>query len=436
MHSLIVKLRNIISGDFAKIFLGYASSQLFGNLLQLVAGLLTVRWITPDIYGQFSGAAIFLGYLSLVHLGVLNGLNRELPVEHGRKNHEKINHLAAIAYWVVLIIGVPAAIVLIGFAIHAGISGNTEFVWVYMAYSTSAFFLLLNKFYLPVLFRTNNDFEKLTKITIINSTVSIITVSLIWLMPDLKGLSIRLIVLNLVEFYLLYSLRPVKVMPKWSTEYARQLFKTGLPIHIVGQLMPLWNTAKNTLIFTLGGPLQYGYYALVNVSISTINTIPAAFSQIIYPKMAIAYGEGKSKEQVYKIAVKPVLVLFFMGILICIAGYFLLPLLVVYLMPKYIPGVKAALWILLFPIVSAFAPANNYFNVYQKQKHYFFAGLAGIIISAIYIGVYYYMQGFSLELFTQSLIIGTIVQNIMCYYFIKKHIKESSDIKIINESFV
>ncbi len=436
MLKIIVKIRKIISGDFAKIFLGYATSQLFGNLLQLVAGLLTVHWITPDMYGQFSGAAIFLGYLSFVHCGILSGLNRELPVEHGRKDFEKINQLSAVAYWVVLCVGLPAAFVLIAFAIHAGFMGNIEFVWVYLAYSTSAFFLLLNKFYLPVLYRTNNDFEKLTKITIINSMVSIITVLLIWLMPDLKGLSIRLVILNLVEFYLLYSLRPINVNPKWSTKHAKQLIKTGLPIHIVGHLMPLWNTAKNTLIFSLGGPLQFGYYALVNVASATINIIPIAFSQIIYPKMAIAYGEGKSNDQVYKIAVKPIWVLYIIGVLICIVGYYLLPNVVIYLMPKYIPGIKAALWVLLFPIVSAFAPANNYFNVYKKQKQYFFALLVGIIISAIYISVYYYMIGFSLELFPQSLILGTIVQNIICYYSIQNHIKQSSGEKVFKEIFV
>jgi O-antigen/teichoic acid export membrane protein len=436
VYKYIYNFRKGISGNFAKILLAYASSQLFGNLLQLAAGLLIVHWIIPEIYGKFSGAGIFLGYLSLLHLGVLNGLNRELPVEHGRKNFDIVKHLSAVAYWVVLFIGLPSALVLSGLALHAVFTGHIEFAWVYLAYATSAFFLLLNKFYLHVLYRTNNDFEKLTKITIVLSIASIITVLLIWVMPDLKGLSVRLIILNVVEFYLLYHFRPIRVKPRWSTEYAKRLFNTGLPIQIVGQLMPLWNTLKNTIIFSLGGPLQFGYYALVNVATSTISTIPIAFSQIIYPKMAIAYGEGKSNDQVYKIAVKPAWVLFVIGIFICIGGYFLLPVTIEYLMPKYIPGMRAAMWILLFPIVSAFEPANNYFNVFEKQKQYFLAGLAGIIVSAIYIAVYYYLFGFSLELFTQSLIIGTIVQNMMCYYFIKNHIKQSSGEKVFKETFV
>ncbi len=412
------------TNDFAKILVKYASSQVLGNLLRMIAGFLTVRLIAPDIYGNFTGKGIFIGYLSLAHLGILNGLNRELPVENGRGNINKVKELASVGFWVSLLIGIPSSITLVVLGIIFFFNNDIQGAILYFTYATSAFFLLLNKFYLPVLYRTNQDFTKLTKITIYTSIINIITVVFVWWQQNIEGLCVRLVILNFVEFVFLYLFRPIKVNPQWSLPAIKQLFKIGVPIYVVGYIGLLWETIKNNIIFSLGGGLQYGYYALSSVVSGAVGMIPSSFSQIIYPKMAIAYGKGESKKSIVQAVYKPTLLLLVICISIAIVGYFLLEPIVIYFLPKYSSGIDAALWSMLLPIVNSPALLNNYFNVYKRQVLFLIGIIAGISISTIYIYLYNYFFGFTLALFPQSLLIGTLTQNFICWLLIIRDVRK------------
>ena len=173
-------IKNIFKSEFSRILLSFASSQVIGNILRMIAGFLTVRMVTPDVFGYFSGKGIFLGYLSLASVGILNGLNRDLPFEQGRSNFDKVHELAGLGFWVSLFIGIPSTLVLMGMGVNAFINSTIDDALLYFTYASSAFFLLLNKFYLPILYRTNKDFTKLSTITIYTAIINIVSLIFNW----------------------------------------------------------------------------------------------------------------------------------------------------------------------------------------------------------------------------------------------------------------
>jgi O-antigen/teichoic acid export membrane protein len=83
-----VILRMVQNDSFCKVLTRFASAQTVSTFLRLISGLLVVRLIEPEIYGQYTGVGVFLGYLLLGQGGLINGLSRELPFELGRKNDE------------------------------------------------------------------------------------------------------------------------------------------------------------------------------------------------------------------------------------------------------------------------------------------------------------------------------------------------------------
>ncbi|WP_183876025.1 oligosaccharide flippase family protein [Pedobacter sp. AK017] len=419
-----IKIKEAIGSEFGRVLLGFASSQLIGNLLKMIAGFIIVKLVSPDIYGRFTGHGIFLGYLSLVHFGVLNGLNRELPVEQGRGNSTKVKDLASVSLWLCNVISIPASIVLFVLSIYGFYKADLNASMLNFTYAFAAFFIMYNKFYLPILYRSNRDFSKLTKITLYSSTINIVSVILVFVSADIKGLCLRLILINIVEFLLLYYFSPLKVKAKWSYIDFIQLIKTGFPIFIVGNIVPLWDTIKNTIIFSLGGAVQFGFFALANVINNAVGIIPDSFSHVMYPKMAIAYGEGKSKLFVLKMNYKPMILLLTISVIFSIVGFALLPTIVKMFLPKYIPGIDVALWALFVPLVTSFSLINNYFNIYQLQRLYLMGILAGVGAGGLYIFTVNYIYGFNLEMFIQSLIFGMVVQNIICWIFIFKDLKK------------
>jgi len=110
---------------------------------------------------------------------------------------------------------------------------------------------------------------------------------------------------------------------------------------VAGNINPLVTTVMNNVLFSLGGALNYGYYALTNIVSSAIGIIPNSFSQVIYPRMSIMYGEGKSVRYILKVNVKPrifhFLVFFGMGVFRALLLTLLLPI----VLPKYTPGIES-----------------------------------------------------------------------------------------------
>lgn len=411
-------LKKNISSDFGKLLIGFASSQLIGNFLKMFAGFLIVKLISPSLYGQFNGHGIFLGYLSLVHIGVFNGLNRELPVAQGKKRFDLVKELASLGMWTCNIIAFPSAAVLLVVSLFCLITSNYNEALLNFSYAFSAFFLMYNRHYMPVLYKTNQDFSKLTKISFYSSFVSILSVIFIYYSPDLKGLCFRLILINVTEFFFLYYFSPLKIKGEFSKTPLISLLRTGVPIFIVGNILPLWETIKNSIIFSIGGVTQYGYYALANVVTGAVGIIPASFSQIMYPKMAISYGNNESKKAILQMNLKPMILLAVLGVLILIVGSFTLPYLIDLFLPEYVPAVNVILWTFALPLAASPSLINNYFNIYKLQKQYFIAITFGILGSIIYLFLYNYFWSFQLQMFVQSLIIGTMIQNIFCIRFI------------------
>ena len=396
---------------FNKILLKFAGAQGVSNILRIIAGFLVVKLIAPEVYGEFTGPGIYLTYFMLLHLGINNGLSRELPFELGSGNKERVDQYASVGLFVNTIISAFTFFVFMVVSIQLFTSGNNTGGIIYGTYSIVSIFNLMNKAYLPVLFRTNADFDKLAKIQFILGFVNILSVIFVFFF-GLIGLCIRMVLLFLIEFALLFFQRPIRVLPKFSWSHNKTLLKVGIPIYLVGHVNILWSNILNNIILVKGGAIFLGYYALSNIISSALGVIPNSFGQIIYPKMSIMFGEGKPLKEILKIVWTPMKMQFFMLLGIAIICSIILPLAVGILLPKYEPGVVAAQWMLFLPVVSSFNLFCNLFNVVKKQFWYFVSLVSGAMIGVIYIVIMYSMVDFKLEHFPQGLIVGTVPETV------------------------
>ncbi len=410
-------------GAFGKVLIKFTGSQVLYNGLRMVAGFLVVRMIAPEIYGAFSGVGVFLGYVLLGHFGIINGLGRDIPFELGKNNQLLVKRLASLGLWVSYLVGAIASFIFLLALLYQVLYGTQSDVIVYASYTIISFFYLLNKQFLPVLFRTNNEFDTLSKINIGMAFVNIASVSLVW-GYGFYGLCLRAVLLICIEFILLYYYRPINVSPHWDTKLAISQIKTGLPIYAVGQVRPLWATVQNNLIFSMGGPLQFGYFALANIINGALGVIPNAISQVVYPKMSIQLGEGKSVAEILKKIIKPTIFLFLIIFSIGGVTYWLLPLIVPLLLPKYVGGVEVAQWSVFIPVVASLGLVNNIYNVVKKQKWYFISLLTGALSGLGYTIIMVLTEGFNLVYFPQGMLIGFFIQVVLSFAFLSK-LKES-----------
>jgi len=378
----------------------------------MFAGFLVVRVVDPETFGTFSGVGVFLGYVLLGHGGVINGLSRELPYELGKGNDGYAKDLASSTFALTSLISAFAALIFLTFSIYHFSTGNETLAIIFLSYVIMGAVHLFNKQFLPVLYRTNKDFNSLSRQNILIGIGNIISVVFVW-QWGLWGLCIRGVVMAIYESILLYRSKPYTLYWQLNFEHYKKLFRSGIPIYMVGYVNPLWATVLNNMIFSLGGAVSFGYYALANIVQGAVGVIPTSFSQVIYPRMAIMYGEGKTIPFIIKANIKPLIFQFGVLLMVGIVGAAALPYVIPLLLPKYVTGVQAAQWMMFVPVAQSLGALGNLYNVVKRQRLYFVSLLTGSIIGTAYILMCYYLYGFSLLIFPQGLILGKITQQIL-----------------------
>lgn len=406
-------------GLLTALFAGGNAAALF---LRLIGGFLTARVTEPAVLGLFNGFALVLGYVPFLQLGILNGLNRELPYLIGAGDREGASTLAAAAQGWALLIGGAAGAVLIGAAAwyFPGRDLTTAAGWA--AQAVNVFFLIYAQTYLQVTYRTRGDFARLAMINVVQSSAGLVLVLLV-LVFGFYGLCLRSVLTGAAGMVLLWLWRPIRVAPAWDLKKLFHLFKIGAPIFAVGQIYGWWMILDSTLVLYFLKADGLGLYQLAIIVGSTLVLLPSSLSQVLYPRMAEQYGRTGRLEGLVGQVRRPVMLLAAVAAPVVIMCWFLLEPLTSVLLPRYAPGIPAAKWTLVFMFVSCFEPANIVFNVVRRQDLYVMAILSGF---AVYVATLLLLtrNDVSLASFPQAMTAGRIVFVACSYAFIGRLVKK------------
>ena len=79
------------------LFLSF--SNIVGNVLTIVSGLLVAKWLLPEQLGLFNSFTVFASYVVLIQIGIPSGLARELPFHIGKGAMDDAKNYAAVAHF-------------------------------------------------------------------------------------------------------------------------------------------------------------------------------------------------------------------------------------------------------------------------------------------------------------------------------------------------
>lgn len=395
---------------------------MFSNVVRIISGLLVARFVLPEVLGTFNGIGIIMGYLPILQLGIMNGLNRDLPYYFGKGEVDKARKYASVAQFWELSLSVLVFSILIFLSVFYLFRGNFLFAAGFFSYALASIHHYYGLNYLQVLFRTNQDFNRLSSITLIISIISLASVVFVWKWK-FYGLCLRSIVTLLVEILLLWRWKPLSVRPKFDFTILKEINKVGLPIFIVGIIFSLWSTVQNTFVLKLGGAEQFGLFQLALMVETSLGVVIFSVSQVVYPKMAFEYGKGKDIKGLLQVSFKPILFIFILLVPSIILAWIFLPYAVNWLLPKYVSGVGAAQWTMLLLFISIWAVNNNIFNVIKKQGDFLISIVAGMLVYTAALLILHHYEGFSLKHFPQAMFIGKCSQLFIGYFFIWRYLK-------------
>jgi O-antigen/teichoic acid export membrane protein len=385
-----------------------AGGNLLNSVFRMIGGVLQARCTDNVTLGTFTNITLALNWCSYLQLGIVNGVNRELPYFFGKGDNRRAADLAATARtWTVsmgVLVGCAFAARAAWFALH----GEYQLAIGWLAHSIMAVLTFYSTMYLMATYRTAQDFARLSVANVAQSAAGIVFVVFVYWF-GFNGIALRMVLMLLLSAAILHRWQPIRVPWKWSFRDFRHLLVIGFPIFLVGEMgSRLWLLIDTTLVAKYLSAAGLGLYNVVGLVRDTAVIIPIAMGQVMYPRMTEYYGRDHDLIGTMRMTVRPTLLTVAAMIPLVAAGWFLARPMTAIILPGWIEAVPAMQWSLLVPLVLTFGCVNNVYNICRRQDLY---AVVILLQYAVYAGLLVWLcrNGAYLEAFPQALLAGQIV---------------------------
>ncbi len=313
----------------------FASGNMVAMLLGVVGSLLQARFIGPEEMGVFRTFGIVAGYLAFLHLGVFDGLQREIPLQLGRGNLAKAEQSASACLAWIMFVSLTCAAIFLGLALRAAYHGEWMRFWGWLSYVP----VIVATFYggyLNTTFRTGQQFIELSKTSVIQAIAGTLVLPLLPVMGYF-GACLRTAVSSVTGMYFLHHWRPMRVRPHLDWTSFREVIRIGLPLSGIGYVYTsLWISLEGTLVLAWFGPEALGLYSVAVFIRTLIAQLVQNVSQVLTVKICERYGRFNSAGDALRRIVAPVVVMSLASLPLIAVGWVLMPWVVRVFIPRYV----------------------------------------------------------------------------------------------------
>ena len=316
----------------------FSIGSLIGGIGRFFNNYFGALFLGPTIWGIWQGAKLVELYGGNLHLGVINGMHREIPILRGKKEIEQQIIIADVTFTFSFIIAIISflGILIISFFVvkRPELKLSLQFI------SAILLFQYINSFYGTYL-RANNEFNTVSKIAIIDGLGSLFSVALIFFF-GLLGFLGGQVLCSLVTAYYSWWKSSYTINWRWDNKVLKSLIIIGFPIMLMVFANIIFTTIDRLLILKFLSAKDLGFYSLENIVFAPLLMIFTASSSVMYPRFAEKYGEATNSLSLKRYITIPMENLA-ASIPILIGVIFIaLPSLTTVFLPKYINGIQAA----------------------------------------------------------------------------------------------
>jgi len=323
--------------------------------------------VGPTIWGVWHTALLIQNYGAFTGLGVGNAMHREIPILRGKGEVEESPKIKDTAFSYNLFAGILtfAAIFLSTFFLKV----SQELLLSLRFVSIIIFLNSIAGFY-NVLFKANNQFNVVSRITIIQGIPSLLTIPLIFLF-SFSGFLVGQVLIALTAVgYSIVNYKE-KIHLKIDMSILKKLIIIGLPITLLGLAGFLFITVDRLLIVNILGFENLGFYSIASTFFTPIMLICTSVNSVMYPRLGEKFGSDRDTRNLRKYIEMPIKEISLFAPIIIGAICVLLSSLVNILLPEYIDGILAAqILIFGFFFLAVEGMAGNFFLVTNRQLLY------------------------------------------------------------------
>ncbi len=314
----------------------YLSATIVTQGIGILRSVLLPVLFIPAQMGIWNLMGVIIGYGANAQLGLLDGMNKMIPLLRGQSKPQEIEVVKNSVFWLNSSLGALAAIALLisSFFVPAAYR-------FYLCLVAVIVFIELIFFYQFSLLRANSLFGILSKgIVIFSIGSSLFVLSLAFLFHDrvlgaLVGLALAHIVVIGYWFVKLEYRFPLQI----DFSVIRRSFVIGIPLITVGALNSVFISIDRWMIAANLGVVVLGYYALGIMVNSFLSIIPGSVASTLYPKMLERFAIRKDFSDSENLLFGALRVSAVVMLITISSVSFIVPLLIKFFLPKYLPSI-------------------------------------------------------------------------------------------------
>jgi len=365
---LITASKKLIASFNNKTAILFSSSSVILSLVKLISGVVIIKWVIPEDIGLWNSISLLQSYTAILTLGMLSGLNRELPYYMGKVDQDYIVKLAQTTLYFVRILNVIVSIatVLTLVYIYYFVSRDVKLLFGLLSIGIIIVTAFYNT-YLSVTYRASSEFIKLSKMQLYISGFTLISVILPYYY-SYYGLVIRTVLVSIFSVAVIYVVRPLKVKAAYDKKSFKELIKTGIKLYAIGYLDDISKTFNRTIPLTYGGVLLVGYFSPAIAVITGMTIFPSAMAQYIYPQMSFNFGKYNDPRNLWGWVWKSALGMLAIGLPLIVMGWLLIPYFIKEFFPNYLESIFATQMALLAGVFDSATIGTQVLNTLKSFK--------------------------------------------------------------------
>ena len=347
----------------------FTIANVIQSISSMVMGVVAAACIAPEDFGVYQSIILISTYATFMHLGVFNGLNRNLAYYKAQGNIEKMQLSVDTSYTVAGVNAITGFLVGSGILLYLWIGGYSTFYLWSGAYLFISMVLTPFSTHFACTYRSGQEFGRLGTLKNIQSTVF----CLLSILPYFLGLIGKVIadMSNCIVGYLLLRKKtPYPARTKGSIQSLKELLSVGFPLLLGGYIWQMFIIADMTYIATHMSPESMGLYTIAGYCISLFMVLPMALNTLLYPKAAARYGETGDKRVLLPFWRKSLLLFSAVLVPLVVVAYFVIPWAVEVFLPNYEDGIEAARISLLTCLTFVYLGPSVIFGTLKKNYGY------------------------------------------------------------------
>jgi O-antigen/teichoic acid export membrane protein len=356
----------------------FASGSYLAIVLNLLQGVLFMRILGPERYGIWLSLLLLFRYGQHAHLGTIHSVQRQLPLLRGQGRDDAARDYAANGHGMLVLATMG----------WAGL-GSVLLVIFYPDVKLGAAVLVLVTAMEMWWQQGLAELKARHRFGIVASLISGRAALNFALLPlvvwaALEGAYLRWILLMSAILVWTWARNPVRGGFRFERDQFARILRDGGPILAVGVVFSFQVSLDQTLIFLGLGEEALGRYGVAALLMTIMLVIPSAVGQTAYPRMLEQFGRDGDVAALHPGVRRRTVIVTLGSAVIAAFGVLAMPWVVDWIMPAYLPGVRAAQ--LLLPggvFLAASVPSSDFLQTVRQQTLHLRLSLVALAIQLV-----------------------------------------------------